>query len=95
MGLTCAALSIGRSYIENHELVQCMTDGEPSILPLNAYPTNTQSYNMPVTSNLIDVNPLVETPHSLEVVLHPLPQFLGDLVDSEEILEVPPFGLVQ
>ena len=41
------------------------------------------------------INPLIQAPHGLEVVLHPLLEFLRYLVEGEEVLEVPPLGLVQ
>lgn len=43
----------------------------------------------------MNINTLVEAPHGLEVVLHPLPQLLWDLVQGEEVLQISPFRLVQ
>lgn len=41
------------------------------------------------------VDAVVERPHGLEVVLHPLLQLLGDLVQRQEVLQVSPLALVQ
>ena len=45
--------------------------------------------------HLVDVDALVEAPHGLEVVLHPLSQLLWDLIDGKEVLQVSPLGLVE
>lgn len=44
---------------------------------------------------LVQVYTVVQGPHRLEVILHPLLQLLGDLVESEEILQIPPFSVEQ
>lgn len=46
-------------------------------------------------SHLMNVYPVVQAPHCLEVVLHALLQFLRDLVQREEVFEVSPLGLEQ
>jgi hypothetical protein len=46
-------------------------------------------------ANLVYVDAVVEGPDSLEVVLHPLLQLLRNLVQSEEVLKVPPLGLIK
>ena len=43
------------------------------------------------TTHLLEVNAIVDGPHGLEVVPHPVLQRSGEVVDPEEILEV--FGL--
>jgi hypothetical protein len=37
---------------------------------------------------------MVQLPHGLEVILHPLPHLLWELMQREEVLEVTPFCLV-
>lgn len=44
---------------------------------------------------LLHVDPVVEGPHGLEVVLHALFELLGDLVQGQEVLQVSPLGLVE
>jgi len=44
---------------------------------------------------LVNVNTVVQRPHSLEVVLHPVFELAGHLVQRQEVLEVPPLALVQ
>lgn len=41
------------------------------------------------------VDTVVERPHGLEVVLHPVLQLAGHLVQGQEVLQVPPLALVQ
>ena len=43
----------------------------------------------------MDVDAVVQRPHRLEIVLHPLLQFPGYLVQREEVLQVPPLDLVE
>ena len=43
---------------------------------------------------LVNVDTVIQRPHSLEIVLHSLFQFFGDLMQYEKILEIPQFCLV-
>lgn len=43
----------------------------------------------------VNVDAMIERPYCLEVILHPLLELLRYLVQREEILKVPPLGLVQ
>lgn len=38
---------------------------------------------------------MIQRPRRLEVVLHPLLQLLGDLMQGEEVLQVTPLGVVE
>lgn len=44
---------------------------------------------------LVYIDPVIQGPHCLKVVLHSLFQFFGDLVQYEKILEIPQFRLIQ
>lgn len=45
--------------------------------------------------HLVYIDTMIQGPHSLEIVLHTLFQFFGDLMQYEKILEIPQFCLVQ
>jgi len=44
---------------------------------------------------LVYVDTVVQRPHGLEVVLHPVLELARHLVQRQEVLEVPPLALVQ
>lgn len=44
--------------------------------------------------HLVYIDTMIQGPHSLEIVLHTLFQFFGDLMQYEKILEIPQFCLV-
>lgn len=49
----------------------------------------------PSANYLVYVDAVVQRPHGLEVVLHPVLELAGHLVQGQEVFEVPPLALVQ
>lgn len=49
----------------------------------------------PSRNYLVYVDAVVQRPHGLEVILHPVLEFARHLVQRQEVLEVPPLALVQ
>lgn len=44
---------------------------------------------------LVDIDTVIKWPRGLEVILHPLLELLGDLMESQEVFQIPPLGVVQ